>query len=168
MTYPDNTIVDENDNEVGRMQLPDAYRQGKILRVSNVVIINSAGQLLLQLRGPNVMAPGLWQEAALGHVDWGDSYEETAQKELLEEVGVEGLELKEIGYFYKEEVTKYGTAKRFHKIFQGFYDGELKPNDEVADMKWIDLDTLKAQVSQHPEDFTPALGQILELIVPTD
>lgn len=166
--YPDSTIVDEDDNVIGHMQMPEAYRQGKILRVSRVVITNSKKQVLLQLRGPKVMGAGKWQEAASGHVDHGDSYETTAHKELEEEMGITGLDLQEISYYLEEEDSIIGTVKRFQKLFQGMYDGEVTTNDEVADFKWVDLDILKSHVQESPHDYTPAMERILELIVPTD
>jgi isopentenyldiphosphate isomerase len=167
-TYQDAVVVDEDDSVVGHLPMPEAYRQGKILRVVHVVVLNNSRQVLLQKRGPSVMSPGLWQESASGHVDWGDDYHQTAVKELEEEMGISGIELREMDYFFRQESPEYHNIKRFHKVFLGRHEGPVHPNDEVGDYQWIDLHDLATWVRDKPSDFTPSIDRIVELILEAD
>lgn len=166
--YKDVSVVDENDVVIGAMSLPDAYRQGKILRVARVVLLNSNRQVLLQKRGPGVIAPGLWQETASGHVDYDDTYELTAYKELQEEMGITGVELRQIDYFFKAESSVFNHAQRFQAVFFGSYDGDVTPNEEVAEHQWINFNDLKNWFSHSPHEFTASMSKIVELIDQTD
>ena len=60
-------------------------------RVAHVLVLNGKGQILLQKRSMKKdVAPGRWDTSVGGHVDPGESPEEAARREMLEELGVEG------------------------------------------------------------------------------
>ncbi len=155
-TYPDSQIVDEHDNPIGQMQLPEALRAGKILRVARVFVMNSKGQMLLQQRGPAVLSPGLWCESASGHVDVGESYLQTAERELEEEMGIAGTPLKEALYMFLEERGDGWKVGRFNTLYTCEYDGGLKVHDpsEVSGYRWVELAALDREVHQTPAAFT--------------
>ena len=71
-TYPDSTIVDDDDQVIGQMQLPEAMEKGIKLRVGRVMVENSKGEILLQQRGKHVLSPLKWNDAAAGHVAGAD------------------------------------------------------------------------------------------------
>lgn len=154
--YPDSLIVDENDNPIGRMQMPEAIRQGKILRIARVLVIAN-DEFLMQKRGPGVIAPGLWNETASGHVDFSDSYESAAQRELEEEAGVTNVKLQEIDKTYVEEEVRYGLRKAFEMIFIAKTD-KITPiiadPDEVAELKWLSLTDIEGLVNTKPRQVT--------------
>ena len=155
--YPDSVIVDDEDNPIGHMQLPEAIKQNKNLRVGRVIIVNSKGDMLLQQRGRNIAAPLLWNDAASGHVDEGDSYLETAVKELLEETGltVDPNDLEQIDYFYIREGRLGSDTGRFHTVYKYVYDGEVEVQDEeVESFRWSTIEDLDTEMREHPERFT--------------
>ena len=163
--FPDSQIVDTDDNPIGGMQLPEAIRQDKILRAARVYIFNPQRELLLQERGPKVFSPGLWCESASGHVDVGESYEQTALRELEEEMGVYNVDLEEVMYEYIVEEGYNWRAKRFNKLYVvDSYDGPItiKDYDEVAGYRWADLDTLHAEIQDHPARFTYGFAMVFE------
>ncbi len=86
-------IVDKDDNILtykrrGDMQDEDCKR------CVCIWVENSKGQVLLQQRSQKVkIDPGLWGTAVLGTVNDDDTYDETAERELEEEIGLSGFPL---------------------------------------------------------------------------
>lgn len=147
--------VDERDNIIGAGSIQEAYEKRIVHRVVRVYLYNSKGELLLQRRSDHMKTnPGKWNESAAGHVDEGETYLEAAQREMKEEVGVGGVELKELKTIYTEEVGEL-KRKRFTALFSGTYDGEVHPDfDEVSEVRWISSEALRTEVAEHPERFT--------------
>jgi ADP-ribose pyrophosphatase YjhB (NUDIX family) len=74
----------------------DAVHDGRRRRhqAISIVIETSQGRLF-QRRDPRKRAyPGFWDTSVSGHVAAGETYEEAALRELAEELGLEGLELR--------------------------------------------------------------------------
>ena len=81
--------VDKDDNVIGAGPQSEAYAKGIIHRVCRIFLFNSKGELLIHKRAGHLKTnPGLWSDSAAGHVDEGESYLESAKRELAEEVGV--------------------------------------------------------------------------------
>ena len=159
-TFPDVTIADDNDNPIGHMQLPDAIAAGHWRQVVNVFITNSDGHLLLQQRSAAVLWPHTWHESAAGHVDFGDTYDVTAKKELREEAGISGIELTKFAV-YKDAM---GGDKRFHHCYKGQYDGLInKQLSEVEDLQWFSLAHIDAWLERSMQDFTPHFPNLYKL-----
>lgn len=159
--FPDITVVDENDENPQAMQLFDAFAADKILRISRVFVVNSKGEMLLQKRGPDVLDPNLWTESAGGHVDFGDSYEDAARRELEEETGIVDVELELLGKFFnvKYDVTENKVrSRRFSQTYLARYDGEYMIDpEEVSDLKWVPIRELEVEIVKSPENFTAGL-----------
>jgi isopentenyldiphosphate isomerase len=83
-------LVDELDNVIGQVRRGDAHRNPKLLHRSvQALVFDGAGRVLLQLRSLRKdLFPGYYCASASGHVIAGDTYEETARRELEEELGV--------------------------------------------------------------------------------
>ena len=82
-------IVDENDNVIGTASRQDIHAQGLLHREINVHFVTPQGEIIFQRRSKTKDTfPNLLDAAAGGHVEIGDSYEETAVKEILEETGL--------------------------------------------------------------------------------
>ncbi len=164
-TYPDNVVVDEHDNVIGQMQLPDAFEQGRILRVARVMVVNSNQEILLQQRGKYVYSPLLWNDAAAGHVDVGDDYIDTAVRELAEETGLQARseDLKKIDYFFLEEGKEGRKTPRFHTVYVYSYDGDVVvQDDEVEAFRWISPEDLINEIKNKPENFTGGFRVLAE------
>jgi isopentenyldiphosphate isomerase len=82
-------IVDEDDREIGAMARRLMREQRLIHRASYILVFNRAGELFVQKRTQSKdIYPGYWDVAAGGVVLAGESYEESARRELSEELGV--------------------------------------------------------------------------------
>lgn len=148
--------VDKDDNVIGAGSIADAIKNGFGVQISRVFLTNSKGEILLQQRSPRIDSwPNKWDQTAAGHVDEGENYAIAAKRELLEEMGIDGVELTPVTKIYTEETYGDATRKRFNTIFIGKYDGEVKiDNDEVSGYKWIMPEELNQQMKDTPEEFT--------------
>lgn len=139
-------IVDENDNVVGRTTWDEAVKNNLLRRSVRIFILNSKGEMLLQKRSKKVkIDPNLWTSSATGGVTSGEKYEETAQKELLEETGIET----KLNFLFKIRQNSSICA-----AFEGFYDGKVKPNWEVEKIEFVKIDKIKEEIKNNSRDFT--------------
>lgn len=149
------TFVDADDNIVGYGTREYAVANGLVHRIARVFVFNSQNQLLIQKRSKRVKLSGRWDQSAAGHVDEGEDYLTAAIREASEEVGLRGASMTEVGKFYTEEKDEAVVKKRFNTLFTCVFDGELEQdNDEVSEIKWIDLDDLVTWMHDKPSDFT--------------
>ena len=159
MDYADSQVVDSEDNVIGRIQLPEALKTSAILQVARLYLFNTSGDFLLQQRGPDVLAPNLWNEAASGHVDAGESYLSTIVRETQEELGLtlDKKDFQKIDYAFTEE--KYGdkVVPRFQTVFMATIpdDTIIRPEaEEVSATLWVSISDLDAWVAKDAKDFT--------------
>lgn len=147
-------LVDANDKIIGEKRRED-LTNNDCWRIISLWITNSKGQVLLQQRAfDKKVLPGVWTAAVEGMVDYGDSYDITAQREAEEEVGLNNLNIKNAGKYYG---PWGGFGKRQCQGFSAIYDG--KPSDikiqesEVNDIKWFTMSEIKQLRKQTPELF---------------
>lgn len=124
---------------------------------SGVLLFNEKGQLLMQKRRDN----GLWSCPA-GSMDLGESFEETAIREVFEETG---LLCKKLEFFTLESGEKmhyiYPNQDEIYSIEAVFictdYEGEMKvQEDEVLEQNFFDL-------SELPEPISPLHDRIIKM-----
>ena len=169
--YPPVVVVDENDNEIGSEMLADVWRKGLYHRVVLVFILDEQGRMLLQLRSPNVkIFPNCWDQAAGGHVDEGYSYDDTAAKEIAEELGLRDIQLETLGIGRANTKLDDGRVlNRFERIYRGQIpaDSALQPDpEEVSKLQWFTPAELRRQIAEHPEIFVPTILEDLRRYFP--
>lgn len=148
--------VDKDDNVVGAGPRAEANARGMGRRIVRIFLYNSKGELLLQKRS-NTMSymPGRWDHSAAGHVDEGEDYITAAYRELKEELGVVGVEMREVEKVKMESHEVEGIW-HFNMLYTLTYDGPVVPSkEEVAELKWIMPDDVLAWMDREPEAFTP-------------
>ena len=160
----DVVYVNEKDETIGQGTIQNATEHGIIMRISRVLLVNGAGELLMQQRSSGVRDPLKWNESATGHVDVGETYEEAALRELEEEIGVSGVSLSEIGRVYCEEPANRFLKKGFHTLFVGLYDHETTTDaGEVHAVRWMPAEKVEAWLKEAPDDFTLGARKSLEM-----
>jgi isopentenyl-diphosphate delta-isomerase len=169
--YPPVIVVDEHDTEIGSAMLDDVWRQGLYHRIVSIFIVDGAGRMLLQLRGPHVrLYPNCWDQAAGGHVDVGQSYKQTAVNELAEELGVTGIPLTLLGTFRTNETLADGRIiNQFERVFVATVPPnaplQLEPS-EVSKVQWFTPIELKELIVTQPDTLTPGLRHSLQKYFP--
>jgi 16S rRNA (adenine1518-N6/adenine1519-N6)-dimethyltransferase len=154
------TYVDHGDTIIGYGTKEEAIAKGLVHRIARVFILNSEGEILIQKRSDKATIPGRWDQSAAGHVDEGEDYLTAAARETREEVGIERVDLTEVGKYYSEELDDGLLKKRYTTLFTGVFDGErLEGDGEVSDVMWIPPLALKSWMNDKPEDFTQGFIQ---------
>jgi isopentenyldiphosphate isomerase len=85
------TLVSDDDAQVlGPVKRKAVHGNPDLVhRAVHVLVISSQGHLLLQKRSLSKdVQPGRWDTSVGGHVGFGQSYEEAARRETLEELGI--------------------------------------------------------------------------------
>lgn len=148
-------IVDVNGQPTGEItERSRAHREGFRHRTSHVWLTRKRGetiQLLLQKRSDNKDSfPGCYDISSAGHIPAGDGFEESALRELSEELGItaSAASLIDCG------VRRFRFERDFHGVH--FIDDQVSriyamqcdlpetaftlQKEEVSSVKWFDLD----------------------------
>ncbi|MBT1712586.1 NUDIX domain-containing protein, partial [Fulvivirgaceae bacterium PWU5] len=58
-------------------------------------------------------------------------------------------------FIYKTKLDKELTEHEYDHVFVGVYDGKPAVNaEEVEDWKYVDVDALKKDITDHPDKYT--------------
>lgn len=157
-------LVDKDDNEIGSISRTQAHSSPDFIhRCVQIIIQNSKNQILLQQRSAQKdLYPLHWTVSASGHVTFGNTYTQAAERELFEEIGI-----KTALTFKTKHLISNDRESEMIAVFTGIYE-EL-PNNidpfEVKQVKWIDITELKEFISNNPITFeTEAALKALNLI----
>ncbi len=157
-------LVDENDNQIGLMPKMEAHEKAVLHRAFSVFVFNEKNELMLQQRALHKYhSPGLWTNTCCSHQRDGETNLEAGKRRLFEEMGFV-TELKETtSFIYKAPFDNGLTEHEFDHILVGSYEGSPTINkDEVAEWKWMDLDLVKNDILNSPENYTAWFKIIFE------
>ena len=139
--------VDENDTPIGPVGRDDSRKQGLRYRIVRVSVEDGNGNVLLQKRSLSKKTyPGYWDTSAGGNIDYPESYEVAAKRELFEEIGIKADTLEEVAYFYAEAVDPIGNKmNRFTKVYRLVVTSNvaLALGEEVSEVQWIPISELQ-------------------------
>ena len=84
-------LVNENDEAIGTMERNEVYAKNlHNFRVVNAFIINDEGKLWIPRRGPHKrIAPNALDMSMGGHVESGETYDQSAARETEEELNID-------------------------------------------------------------------------------
>lgn len=165
-------LVNDQDVEIGASEKLSAHIQGKLHRAFSIFVLrNNADKLevLLQQRSSNKYhSANLWTNTCCGHPRPGENTLDAAQRRLIEEMGFV-VDLQEIGVFkYKVEIVNCDlTEYEIDHVFIGFCDDDdfLVNPDEVQNCNWVDIESLKQDLSHNPGKYTAWLAPALQVLL---
>jgi ADP-ribose pyrophosphatase YjhB (NUDIX family) len=107
---------------------------------ADVVVIRNGAVLLIRRKNPpeGYALPG-------GFIDYGETAEAAAVRELAEETGLEALSLQLLGVY-----SDPNRDPRFHTltvVFIGQVEGTLKAGDDAAEAQWFPLTRLPEPIA---------------------
>lgn len=154
--YPNITVVNDDDEVIGAMQLFDAIAQGLRRRASVIFLINYNDEVLLQRRSAQVLSPNKLDFSVGGHVNEGSDYLNTAKDELWEELRLKDIDLTMV-------IPPIKTAGFYTAVYKAILPNDIviQPNtEEVSEAFWLSFEELRARIESTPEDFTATIQQM--------
>jgi isopentenyl-diphosphate Delta-isomerase len=136
------TVVDKEDAILEYRSRYDCHHDRNLIhRVVYVVLCNNRGDVLMQKRSAvKDLSPGMYTTAASGHVSKGETYEQSAARELQEELGIQTP----LTYVTKS-VFSYDTQQEMSAIFKGEYNNDdfILDSSEVESANYFSQQELK-------------------------
>lgn len=146
-------VVDDTDQVTGQRSRADVHRLGLCHRAVHVLVFDPAGRLFVQRRAWwKDCAPGLWDTSAAGHVDAGESYDESARRELAEELGIVDPPLSPALFRLPASAA---TGREFVSVYRMVTSEQPRPDPgEIIDFRWCSSGDLQRWLAATPDAFT--------------
>ncbi|WBB61003.1 isopentenyl-diphosphate Delta-isomerase [Streptomyces sp. WMMC500] len=161
-------LVDAGGTALGSLMVAEAHTApGRLHRAYSVMLLDDQGRVLLQQRAAVKTRFALrWANACCGHPAPGQGVLAAAAERLVEEIGLREVALKEAGvYLYRAEDPRTGRVEHeYDHVVVGLVpaDVPLDPDPaEVADVRWVPPEELRADLAAHPDHYAPWLGGVL-------
>ena len=134
------TVVDDGNRPVAELPRHRVRSENLPHRATYIFVFDRRGRVLVQRRTAiKDIYPGCYDLAAGGVVAAGESYEECAEREAAEELGIRGTVLEpKFDLYYEDERNRC-----FGRVFTCVHDGPftLQP-EEVESAKFHDVDEI--------------------------
>ncbi len=153
-------IVDADNRAVSSCSRSAMRAERLIHRACYILVFNKKGELFVQKRTMTKdIYPGHWDVAAGGVVLAGESYEESAERELFEELGIYETPLTFLFDFYYEDIRN----RVWGRIHTCFHDGPFHLQaEEIEYGRFMSIDEALALCQTEP--FTPDGAELLKKI----
>ncbi|MFH0959060.1 MAG: NUDIX domain-containing protein [Pseudomonadota bacterium] len=153
-------VVDHKDNVLGTATRGMIHQAGLFHRAVHIFLFNSSGEIYVQRRSEwKDRYPLKLDSSAAGHVDKGESYLESAKRELMEELGIE-TELTEI-----LKIQGCPETDNEHVVLYEAHSNipPLANKDEIAEGWFMRPSKLSQMVETCRDDFVPAFTLLWKL-----
>jgi len=159
-------LVDRNGSSC-TMEKLEAHHLGSLHRAISVFIFNDRNELLLQKRAVDKYhSPEKWTNTCCTHPSPGETPIITAQRRLVEEMGLVARLTEAFTFSYRADVGNSLVENEFDHVFFGTSNGDPKPDPvEVADWDWVTLEKLNRALIRNPEEYTPWLRQCFDKVL---
>ena len=147
-------IVNENDEIIGQINRDDTHRAGHIFRMVFVGFYTPEKNIILQRRSMlKKSSPGLLTATASGHVSHGQTYNEAAVRETLEETGVvvDEAKLRKLGVILGDGAMRAMYAYPYDDAI----DELIVEENEGDGFIETSVKALRAESTNQPDIFAP-------------
>lgn len=160
-------LVNEQDEVLSTCPKMEAHEKGLLHRAFSVMLYrHHQGQLqvLMQKRhAQKYHCGGLWTNTCCGHPSPHETTIDAASRRLFEETHIK-IALKPKGSFCY--IAKFANGLTEHELDHVFIaEYNEVPQDfnhqEISDMQWVEIATLKKEIDQHPAAYTPWLREVI-------
>lgn len=161
-------LVDAEGRPQGSATVADAHRDpGQMHRAFSVLLLDPAGRTLLQQRAAvKTRFPLRWANACCGHPRPGEPVTEAAARRLVEELGVSGVSLTEVGvHVYRATDPETGRVEyEYDHVLVGQIDPATptRPDPaEVAALRWERPGAVREAIEREPDAYAPWLAGVV-------
>jgi 16S rRNA (adenine1518-N6/adenine1519-N6)-dimethyltransferase len=146
-------VVDKNDQVLRSASRCEVHGNNLLHRAVHVLLFNQSGEVYLQQRSRSKdRHPLKWDSSVAGHVTAGENYDDTARREVREELGI-SVPLRRLAKLPASERTDH----EFVWLYDGAAPGDLVPNPtEIEQGAFLPPAAVDGWTSARPEDFAPA------------
>ena len=140
-------VVDADDRVIGQATRAEVRAHKLRHRATYILVFNARGQLFVHQRtATKDVHPSFFDVAVGGVVGAGESYDQGAQRELAEEIGVAATPRPILRFQYEDAANRVNG-----RVYSCSYDGPLRLQaEEVVSGEWLDLDVVLERARQHP------------------
>lgn len=165
-------LVDTAGVPCGAATVAEAHSApGALHRAFSVVLAAPDGRVLLQRRAAvKTRFAGRWANACCGHPTPGVAVTDAATVRLREELGLDPVELREVGVHAYRAVDPDRPDRVEHEydhVLLGWLpaDSTFSPDPtEVDAVRWVDLPELRRQLALAPDKYAPWLTGVIALL----
>jgi isopentenyl-diphosphate Delta-isomerase len=150
-------LVNDKDESIGEMEKMQAHVEGRLHRAFSVFLFNQHGEMLMHQRAMSKYhSPGLWTNACCSHPRPNEEVKDAAMRRLMEELNFQTAIEKRFDFTYHATFENGLIEHEFDHVFFGICDAipNFNPN-EVAAMRWLELEALDTEIKTNPNSFTP-------------
>ena len=153
-------VVDEENRVIRQASRFEVHRDRLNHRAVHIFVFNKSGELFLQKRSRlKDVHPGRWDSSASGHLNAGQEYDETAARELEEELGVK-TEVE----FIIDVPASQKTGYEFVRLYRAKHRGPFRlAPAEIECGGFFPLDVIDRWLESRPDDFSHAFCFCYEL-----
>jgi isopentenyldiphosphate isomerase len=146
-------LVDEHDQVIGQASRREVRRANLLHRGVGIVCRNSAGQIYVHRRTDSKdVFPGMYDASVGGVVASGERYRDAARRELAEELGIAGPELR---FLFKHRY-RGPQVDTWNAVFEVVWDGPIVHQpEEIAWGAFVTEEELRSRLRAGPWVFVP-------------
>ena len=160
-------LVNDQDEVIGTIMKDEAHEKGIGHRIVVAFVFDEKERLLVQRRTED--KGGLLDISIGGHVHAGESYDDAAQRELLEEFGL-GVPLGFVGKFQIQDAAARAEGKSqvdFFAMYEAYLIAEEVAainlqEDEIESVIPMTIKDVQTAVHTHPEEWARSMPEIIE------
>lgn len=144
-----------NDHDVVLESLPrsEVHRRKLKHRAVHVFVFRPDGRMLIHQRSATKEEfPSVWTSSCSGHVSAGEMYEQSAPRELQEELGISAP----LTWLNKFDACA-DTSWEFTVLFSATTTEQPIPDPgEMTEIRWLQTSEIQDWMTNQPDDFSPA------------
>jgi len=153
-------IVDEKDRTIGKDTRENIHKKNLIHRGVHVFVLNNKGEILVQKRARDKdYLPGFYDASVGGQVLSGESYEQAAEREIKEELGLNFTNLKKVSDYHSYSERQ----KENRRLFIVKAEGPFKiDKTEIESVKFWLPDQIQTEIGKFTPGFKISFGELIK------
>lgn len=141
--------------------MPYTYEYPRFAVTVDAVLVarDNGRQYVLLIQRGNAPFEQMWALPG-GYVDIDETTADAAVRELAEETGVEGIELKRLDVF--DKIGRHPTERNISVAYYAILDARVdaKAHDDAIDARWFDITELPDLAFDHNDIVNRALNEL--------